>query len=448
MRAYRVSVCVSPSAAQQVAKHAGGTFKVVRRKKFKTEAVITRQGLAQASLGEFHRELLDCTYMTAAVDAGDAMRQALSRGWSVTGTKEIVRHYWQREVVGKEYKLSFLRALSFYGESMTPSRALMTVIKAETHAGIRHELDAALRILEVGGQFSDAIGQIAMFDISVVSILVAGEKTGSLRQAITSAAEHYELSTKTRTIMFGILTALSIDLFTSISTAITIQTTGLSWFAEQATEIKDAVKKAAFLHQIELSYWINGAALIAATVVGMAAAVAVFQGLIPAGWPGRQWIEDATRRMPLFAKYFVNQEVADTFKVASVMLCGGVALDKTVLVTRNASTTLALRNYWDGVTRRLGRGDSVVASIADDALILDGERQMIAAHQSAAQLGFILGKIAEARGGQAQMNAKSIRTAMMVGVVGFGIYTALLMIWLLMAQGSILGGISDAARGN
>ena len=73
---------------------------------------------------------------------------------------------------------------------------------------------------------------------------------------------------------------------------------------------------------------------------------------------------------------------------------------------------------------------------------------MIAAHQSSEQLGFILGKIAEARSVQAQMNAKSIRTAMMIGVVGFGIYTALLMIWLLMAQGSILGGISDAAKGN
>jgi len=81
-------------------------------------------------------------------------------------------------------------------------------------------------------------------------------------------------------------------------------------------------------------------------------------------------------------------------------------------------------------------------------LILDGERQMIAAHQTSAQLGFILGKIAQARSSAAQTNARSIRTAMMVGVVGFGIYTAMLMIWLLMAQGSILGGINDAARGN
>ena len=441
MRAYQVSVCVTPSAAQQVAKVAGGTFRVVQRKKL--HASSADKGFS----GEQH-ELLTCTYMTAAVDGGDAMRQALSRGWSVTGTKETVRYFWQREVVSKEYKLSFLRALSFYAESMTPNRALMTVIKAETHAGIRHELDVALRILEVGGQFSDAVGQIEMFDTSVVAILVAGEKTGSLRQAIASAAEHYEQSNKTRTVMFGILTVLSIDLFASISTAFTIQTAGLGWFTEQAVEIKDALKKVAFLHQIELSYWINGAALCLASVVGIAASVAVLQGVIPSGWPGRKWIEDVTRRLPVFARYFVNQEVADTFKVASVMLGGGVSLDKTVMVTRNASSTLVLREYWEGVASRLGRGDSVVSAIADDILVLDGERQMIAAHQSSEQLGFILGKIAEARSVQAQMNAKSIRTAMMIGVVGFGIYTALLMIWLLMAQGSILGGISDAAKGN
>jgi len=322
MKAYQVNVCVSPGAAEQVAKFAGGTFKVLRRKTFKHAAQVP---FAHGSAGPASYELLDCSYMTAAVDAREATRQALGRGWSVTGTKEIVRKFWQKEVVSKEYKLAFLRALSFYGESMSPSRALMTVIKAETHAGIRHELDAALRILEVGGQFSDAVAQISMFDTSVVSILVAGEKTGSLRQAIASAAEHYEQATKTRAIMFGILTALSIDLFTSISTAITIQTTGLSWFADQASEIKDALKKAAFLHQIELSYWINGCALVVASIVGLAAALAVFQGLIPPGWPGRKWIEDATQKMPLFSTYFVNQEIADTFKVASVMLCGGVA---------------------------------------------------------------------------------------------------------------------------
>jgi type II secretory pathway component PulF len=448
MRAFQVRVCVSPQAALDVAKFAGGTFKVTARRKFKHVPHGLQNGVHTVSPTASGYELVDCVYMTAAVDARDAMQQGMGRGWSVTSTKEIVRSAWQKEVVSKEYKLSFLRALSFYSESMTPSRSLMTVIRAETRAGIRHELDAALRILEVGGQFSDAIAQISMFDISVVSILVAGEKTGSLRQAITSAAEHYEQSTKTRAIMFGILTVLSIDLVTSISTAIAIQTTGLSWFAEQAVEIKDAVKKAAFLQQIEISYWVNGVALVVATVVGIAASLAIFQGLIPANWPGRKLIENATRNMPLFAKYFVNQEVADTFKVASVMLSGGVALDKTVQVTRNASRTLALRNFWDGVSHRLDRGDSVVAAISDDPLILDGEKQMISAHQTSAQLGFILGKVAEARSTQAQMNARSIRSAMMFGVVGFGIYTALLMVWLLMAQGSILGGISDATRGN
>ena len=327
---------------------------------------------------------------------------------------------------------------------MSPSKSLMTVIRAEAHPGIRHELDPAMRILDVGGQFSDALKQISFFDISILSILIAGEKTGGMKQAILSAVEHYEQGTKTRTIMFGLLTAMSIDLSVTISGAIGVQETFLPWLEKQAG---DTANRAEFLAKINLGWWLNGAALVTSMLIGVVIAVAIFQGLVPASWPGKKIIEEMSRKLPLFSTYFVNQEVADTFKVASVMLTGGVTLDKTVVVTENASRTHALKSYWSGVAHRIGRGDSVVAAVINDPIVRDGEGQMIAAHQSAAQLGLILGKISEARAMEAQKNAKQISSALVLGTIGYGIYTALIMIWLLLAQNSVLTGVMDMARG-
>lgn len=428
MQAYRVSVCVPQSQADLVMKLAGGTYKEHRRKKQK----------------DTHEYLIDCSYMTAAVSTKNAMLQGLERGWSVTDVVEVIRHSWQREVVSKEYKLAFLRALSFYCESMSPSISLMTVIRAESHTGTRHELDAAMRILDAGGQFSDALHQISFFDVSILSILIAGEKTGGMKQAISSAVEHYEQGTKTRAIMFGLLTAMSIDLFVTVSGAISVQMTFLPWLEKQAG---DTSNKETFLAHMQIGYWLNGVALVSAVVIGAAIAVAIFQGLIPPNWPGKKFIEDMSRKVPLFSKYFINQEVSDTFKVASVMLGGGVTLDKTVLVTENASRTHALRSYWMGVGKRILRGDSMVAAVANDPLVRDGEHQMIAAHQSSAQLGVIMGKISEARGLEAQKNAKTISSVMVLGTICYGVYTALIMIWLLLEQNSVLTGVMNMARG-
>lgn len=428
MQAYRVKVCVGAAQAKAIKAMAGGTYRELRRKK--------RKGV-----DDFW---IDCSYLTAAVSEKDAMRQGLDSGWSVTSVSEVIRHAWQREVVSKAYKLAFLRSMSFYCESMSPSIALLTVIRAETSPGIRHELDAAVRILDAGGQFSDALNQISFFDVSIISILIAGEKTGQMKQAVLSSVEHYEQGTKTRAIMFGLLSAMAIDLFVTISTAVGVQVTFLPWLADQAG---DVANKADFLAQVNLGYWLNGAALVSAALIGVVIAGAILQGLVPAGWPIKSYIEQFSRKIPLFSTYYVNQELGDTFKVASVMLSGGVPLDKAVVVTEHASRTLTLRDYWRGVGHRIQRGDAVSAAVGSDALIRDGERQMIVAHQNSAQLGLILGKISEARSLESQANAKTIGKTMFLGTIGYGVYTALITIWLLMAQNSVLTGVMDMARG-
>ena len=429
MQAYLVKVCVAEAQAKAIKAMAGGTYHELSRKKRKGQDTL----------------LIDCSYLTAAVSEKDAMRQGLDSGWSVTSVTEVIRHSWQREVVSKAYKLAFLRSMSFYCESMSPASALLAVIRAETSAGIRHELDAAVRILDAGGQFSDALNQISFFDVSIISILIAGEKTGQMKQAVLSSVEHYEQGTKTRAIMFGLLSAMSIDLFITISTAIGVQVTFLPWLADQAGDVTD---KAAFLSKVTMGYWLNGAALVSAAVIGVAIAGAILQGLIPAGWQVKSYIEQFSRKIPMFSTYYVNQELGDTFKVASVMLGGGVPLAKAVVVTAHASRTHAMRDYWRGVGIRIQRGDAVSSAVSSDLLIRDGERQMIVAHQNSSQLGLILGKISEARSLESQANAKTIGKTMFLGTIGYGVYTALIAIWLLMAQNSVLSGVMEMARGN
>lgn len=427
MKAFRISVCVLQRDMDDVRALAGGTFRKIRQ----------RTGAEGV--------LVDCSYIVAAANEKEAMFVAEERNWSVTGVAEVVRHWWQREVVGKDYKLSFLRSLSFYCASMSAAQALITVIQAESHPGIRHELDAAVRVLESGGLFSDALAQISFFNETVIAILVAGEKTGAMKQAIASAVEHYEHANKTRAIMLGILSLMSWDLGIVISSAVSVQTTFLPWLEGQAAEAKD---KAAFLKQLELGYWLNGVALLAAVIICAIVLAALYQGLTAPGAPGKAKIEGLMRRTPILSSFFLNQEMSDTFAIAAVMLAGGVGLDKTVAVAEKAAKTLALKRYWSGVTRRIDRGDSILGSVGTDDLIRDGERQMIAAHQNSKQLGVILGKISEARGLEAERNARQVRNAIVYGTIGYGAYSALIFMWLLMAQNSVITGVTDVVRGH
>ena len=426
MKAFRIFVCVHLREVDDVRGVGGGTFRKIRQ----------RKGVAGV--------LVDCSYVTAAANENEAMFLAGERNWSVTDVREVVRRWWQKEVVGKDYKLSFLRSLSFYCASMSPAKSLITVIQAESHAGIRHELDAAVRVLESGGLFSDALAQISFFNETVIAILVAGEKTGAMKQAIASAVEHYEHSNKTRAIMLGILSVMSWDLGIVISSAVSVQTTFLPWLESQATETKD---KAGFLRQLELGYWLNGFALVIAVVICVVVIAALYQGLTAPGAPGKDKIEGFMRRVPILAPFFLNQEMSDTFAVAAVMLTGGVGLDKTVAVAEKAAKTMALKRYWTGVTRRIDRGDSIVGAVGSDSLIRDGERQMVSAHQNSIQLGVILGKIAEARGLEAEQDARRVRNAIVYGTIGYGVYSALIFMWLLLAQNSVLTGVTDAVRG-
>ncbi|MFD2274160.1 type II secretion system F family protein [Undibacterium arcticum] len=114
------------------------------------------------------------------------------------------------------YKEQFLRAIYFNCSAMSAAKALEAVIESDT-SSVRTQLNPALAIIKRGGSFMEAIEALNAFDESTLAILEAGERTGTLSEAINTAVEHLQSSATTAKLMIGMGTFAAIEVFMAVS---------------------------------------------------------------------------------------------------------------------------------------------------------------------------------------------------------------------------------------
>lgn len=390
-----------------------------------------RPGVRMRRLGNGHHEV---SRLIPASNERQVVDEIRREGGTPLEIKKHRKTFLGTEIVLRTYKQRFLQALAFNVEAgLSAGKALEMVIQSESKVALQLELSAASAILAKGGSFSEAIDSVSFFDRATISIMVAGEKTGSLRQALSSAVEHYESRNHTSKAIFGMLSFVSIDLATVVVSAFGVQTKFIPMMEEQGANSTDPAVIAAFQEKIQLGYLLNGSLLWIAAIVALIAFLFSYFILSPKPSPMKTKAESLIRRIPVLSSFFTNSALAESFGVAASMLAGGVRLNETIDVASQATTYPVVLRYWDAVRRRMMLGDATARALFQPPLTQQ-EFLIISAHRSAEQLTKVIRDIAKERAVQARHGAGTLNRILLLGSIAYASASVFIYLWLLFVQ--------------
>lgn len=338
--------------------------------------------------------------------------------------------------LSREYKQEFLAAILYNMTSgMSAGKALQSIIESETGA-IRERLDLSMRVISRGGTFSEAVAAAGFFDDTTLAIIDAGERTGSTRQAIETAIEHYKSWSAGMKAVLGLAGFVAFDFFTAFTTVIGVRWQLLPMLAESGIKTEDPEKQQAFQDGIANAYLMNDV-LFYLAVICMLMVFAAMPILIADNPAPKKWLKHQLNKVPFLADALRHSAVATSMKVASSLLCGGVSFFKALAIVQRGSKHEDVEAYWSLVTRRVEGG--IPVGRAMKTALLDGTEQVsIAAHSNQQQLGQILERMSVRRAAQGQKAAKKF-TYLAIGVTMLYILASIgVALWVMKIQNSAL----------
>lgn len=355
-------------------------------------------------------------------------------GGSPLEIRKYVKTFLNTEVITKRYRIMFLQALAFNAEAgMSAGKALEVVIRNEPNVAKQLELAPGVDVLNKGGSFSDALDAISLFDQITISILLAGERTGALKEALASAVAHYDDKNATSKTIFGMIGLVVFDLFTVVSTSLGVQFVLIPTMEKAGIDSKDPLVIEEFARQIQLGYLMNGTLLAIAVLIVIATTVFTYFLTSKTVSPLKERFEKILRGVPLVSNFLTHTAISDTFAISATMLEGGCRFPAAVELAAGATGYPPVRHFWEHVKKQLMLG-SMVAHAMKHKPITDIEYMIIASHRSSKQLTKVFRDIAKERASQAADAAKTLNRVIIGGSVAYATASVLIYLWLLVVQ--------------
>lgn len=378
----------------------------------------------------------------------NAQLEITGRGGEVLLVKKQVQSIWNKEVITKEYRQQFLRALKFNVEAgQSPGRALAGTVTAEVNPRIRLILNPALAVVNRGGSFAEAIGHLGLFSRATLAILQAGEKTGKMAEAIDAALGQYSKSQMMWAKFIGAMTWLVMDVGMALSMLIGVQLTMIPMLKGMGPgdgASKEALTK--FNHSLALGSGFNLFLLVIALV-----AIAAVLGVLVAYFSTRdqakkEKIESIFYKIPLIKPFLQHTSLSESMSVASSMLNGGVGLLDAAEIASSATAFPSVRRYWSSAIAAIFTGDAVAAALAK-APLSPSEQMSINSHKNTKQLASTLTAIAEKRHMEAEKaNRKLVMWTMAITMIYSALPIFVLLALLFLLQDSTMGSIASMSN--
>lgn len=312
--------------------------------------------------------------------------------------------------VTAEYKKQFLMAIHFNCASMSAARALEAVIESDT-TSTRGYLNSAHAIIKRGGGFIEALMSLNFFNESTLAILEAGERTGTLTEALRTAVEHLESRAVNNKLLMGMASMAAIEIFMAISTVVSnrygllpmmLDNMPLEASPAKIKEIQDAIQFAMLFSDVMM--W----GTFALFFVVIMAIYAYFDR----DKSFRAWVDAKVMSVPVLSKAILHSAVSNSFKVAASLIKGGVHLNAALAIAEKSSRVPSVIRYWAEARVRSDNGDSVAAMLSQP-LLDNSDRLLVSAHTDRAQLATSFVTIADRRSYMATKASKRF------GVVSF-----------------------------
>lgn len=377
--------------------------------------------------GQFrHKEII------TAPNSRDIVRDLVGRQAVPVEVKEIKPvHPLFGGKVSKEFKRQFLLSLTFSVDGgMSPGRALEQAIESQT-GPMRQRLDVGLNALRQGRSFLDALRMVDIYDTTTMAIIEAGEETGTLRQALTTAEGHMKKGNDARKTIIGALAWTGIDLFFAVASIVSTRTGLIPYLREQnaGEGNKDTV---AMGHALDLATTANDI-LIGFTIVAMIALFAGAYGYFSSNESWRAKVDAWLLRVPVVRDLMVHTAISGTCGVMSSLLTGGVNFIPATLITERGTRMMTVIRYWTTARNRVETGESPAAATNMEPFT-STERLILGSHKDSAQLAKAYQVIGATRDELAKSSAKSFARITFLVTMAYSFLGVVLVLFVVYLQ--------------
>lgn len=358
-----------------------------------------------------------CEDIYPARDADSAFKQVIAEG------RIPVQAKWAKQPssqVTADYKLKFIMAILFAvqaGDSV--GTALEKTIESEQWP-VRGRLDPALRMLRAGATFTEALSILGFYDETTLAILGAGEHTGTMTQALSTALQHLQRKSTADNIMKSAVTMIMVDIMMAMSSSVTAVYGLLPQAEKQGIQTKDVEALAKWDQAIQWGY-ISNWILLAGAVIALAFALVAWLGYDYGKPATRERVAQALRKLPYLGPALLHDGVSVSTGIASHLLKGGVLFDSAVEITARAVRLPRVKQYWQQVQSLTLSGAPTTTAMAREPMT-GAERRVLGAHTNAAQLAEALAQISAFR---QEQSTKANKRFIVMGLVGSFLYSAL-----------------------
>ena len=334
--------------------------------------------------------------------------------------------------VSRDYKQQFMLSIYFNTEAgLSPGRALKLVIEAE-NGPLRERLNYAYLILDGGGSFLEAMDALDFFDETTLAIMEAGERTGTLSNAINTAVEYYQARAGTMKILMGTAIFTAVEVGFSILSLIGNRVGVLPAIEKEISENATPEKIAAIKNGISIAYFANDLILILSLTVVAFAAAATY-GYFNGSRDMRKKVGDIVLKIPAIRDIILHGAISNSAKVAVSLVRGGVDLVAAIAIAEKSSRVPLVVAYWHGAVRRIEDGEDVANALAQ-APLENSERTLIRSHTDRSQLARAYEVIAERRASLTQRAARKFQVFSFIATLAFAMAAVLIALFVALIQ--------------
>ena len=362
----------------------------------------------------------------------DLVAELRARGCTALNVKPARPPMQFFDKVGRAYKVDLLTAIANNMSSgLSASKAFEAVAAAET-GPMRVRLDAGLQVIARGGAFSDAIAAVNIYDDTTRILLDAGERTGSLQQALHAALDHYISHQASLKGLIALGVATSVELLMSVATVAEVRFQVIPDLEKSPLEQASPEQLAAFKAGIQWAYRTNDALLWIAGLFFLTLAVAA---LCLSDKKAKAWLIEQVRRIPGLGAGLRDSALSASALALANLLGGGVTLMRALQIVSGSLRHPRIAHYWGGVEQRLNGGDTVSRALRSE-LWSPAETMLLSSHQNQAQLATTLRELA-ARRSVATVKSYKLFGKISLGVMfaynGVSVIGVLMVLWIQTA---------------
>jgi len=372
------------------------------------------------------------TSIVVAVNTEQVVYEVRRSGGIPIDVKAIKQGWSFLNPVSRDYKQQFMLAIFFNTQAgLSAGRALKLVIEAE-NGPLRQRLNYAYLILDGGGSFLEAMAALDFFDSTTLAIMEAGEKTGTLSNAINTAVEYYQARAGTLKVLMGTAVFTAVEMAFSILSLIGNRLAVLPAIEKEISDNASPEKIAAIKSGIAVAYFANDLMLmISLALVGF---VLVAGYGYANGTPAfRKKVDDIILKIPAIKDIVLHGAITNSCKVAVSLIRGGVDLIASIAIAEKASRVPRVVSYWRDAVKRIQDGEDISNALAQ-APMENSERTLIRSHTNRSQLARAYDVIAERRSSLAMRAAKKFQVFSFVATLAFALVAVLIALFVALIQ--------------